>query len=262
MHLTFAGVANCPNSKGILNIFFDLVRFAARKEKEESRWTSQRVTVNLSISDFEHHAPEKLHFHRPIEFITLIAEDEPWCVRSSIGSGWEGIQIPASVVVDSRIRLFSEVHTLDEYLPARAELLSGPQSAYRRMALDGLHPDVISASGPLWIDGHYTQAVLSIFRHIESRVQELFGDHTESGQPLMAKAFSIQSDSLDVRRSFGMSGESEQIGFKFLFMGAMAGLRNPRAHGIPPADSEAEAYEALAFGSLLLRRLDIARERK
>lgn len=46
-----------------------------------------------------------------------------------------------------------------------------------------------------------------------------------------------------------------------MFMGAVVGIRNPRAHEQFEAMDENEALEELAFASLLMRRLDDAEAR-
>jgi hypothetical protein len=54
------------------------------------------------------------------------------------------------------------------------------------------------------------------------------------------------------------TGKNVQSGFRFLFMGAVQGIRNPDAHQqFQPLDQE-EGLEKLAFASMLMRRLDEA----
>lgn len=54
----------------------------------------------------------------------------------------------------------------------------------------------------------------------------------------------------------------EREGFKFLFMGASRGLRNPRAHGADLKTAEPEAMRMLATASLLMDVLDRAERRQ
>jgi uncharacterized protein (TIGR02391 family) len=52
------------------------------------------------------------------------------------------------------------------------------------------------------------------------------------------------------------TGKDIQDGFRFLFMGAVRGIRNPDAHQLfIPLDDE-DAIERLSLASLLMRRLD------
>ncbi len=55
------------------------------------------------------------------------------------------------------------------------------------------------------------------------------------------------------------SDRNEQKGFMMMFSGAVAGLRNPRAHKIIQDDPE-EALEFVAFVSLLAKLVDKAKK--
>lgn len=133
-----------------------------------------------------------------------------------------------------------------------------PPVAQRKVTLPGLHSEVSSAAGALYEDGHYSRAIHAAIQAVEARVQQLTGSG-DIGQKLMGDAF--KEGALDVTTSVGANRDSERDGFKLLFMGAIGGLRNPRAHGVDtPVDAE-EALETLAFASLLMRRLDLAEAR-
>ena len=79
----------------------------------------------------------------------------------------------------------------------------------------------------------------------------------------MTGVFNEQSPALDITsdNSDASQKDDEREGFKFLFMGAAQGLRNPRGHGPNLQTSEPEAMEMLAFASLLMRALDRAEKR-
>ncbi|MBC8990889.1 TIGR02391 family protein [Micromonospora chalcea] len=124
----------------------------------------------------------------------------------------------------------------------------------QRVEISGLHPTVSRAAGALFANGHYSRAVFEAFRAVEHAVQEATG-LTESGVPLMHRVFNPQQPMIDVARHTGRNADDERKGFQFLFAGAIAGLRNPRARGEELADTRDEALECLALASLLLRRL-------
>lgn len=137
---------------------------------------------------------------------------------------------------------------------------SAPQlrrAAIRRVGLENLHPDVIHAAGNLFTDEHYTAAIFEAFKAVEVRVRSMSGLDT-SGQDLMAKAFDEKAPLIKVAIESGRSGEDEQRGFKFLFMGATVGIRNPKGHELVRQDDPQRAIEYLAFASVLMRRLDDA----
>jgi len=122
--------------------------------------------------------------------------------------------------------------------------------------LEGLHPDVLAAAARLFEDGHYAQSIFEAFKAVEVRVRTL-SKLELVGQDLMAKAFNEGAPLISVAVEPGLSGKNEQQGFKFLFMGAMTGIRNPKGHGFVEQPDPERALEYLGFASLLLRRLDL-----
>jgi uncharacterized protein (TIGR02391 family) len=127
--------------------------------------------------------------------------------------------------------------------------------------LTQLHTRVREAAEPLYHDGHRSAAVFEAYKAIEQRVRELTGRH-ESARPLMAKVFDQDTPVLSLNDGAIVSDRDEQEGFKLLFMGAMQGVRNPRAHVLfDQLLAEGRALDYLGFASLLMRRLDDAEER-
>jgi uncharacterized protein (TIGR02391 family) len=130
-------------------------------------------------------------------------------------------------------------------------------ASVRRLALENLHPEILNASGDLFTDGHYASAILEAFKCVELRVRSQSG-LTGSGQDLMARAFAGEAPPIDVRIEDGQSGQDEQEGFRFLFLGAMRGIRNPKAHEAISQFDPQRTLEYLGFASILMRRLDDA----
>jgi uncharacterized protein (TIGR02391 family) len=150
-------------------------------------------------------------------------------------------------------------HTVCEYEVVNAKPLRQP----KRVNIPGLHESISNASGAQFADGHYDDAVFNAFKAVEDRVKSLTGSE-QSGKPLMATVFSEQNPKLDITslRAEGQQEHGEAEGYKFLFMGASLGLRNPRGHGGNLQTDEQEAMEMLAFASLLMRSLDRAELRQ
>lgn len=92
-------------------------------------------------------------------------------------------------------------------------------------------------------------------------MRELTGG-TEPARALMARAFDQDTPLLPLNDAASVSDRDEQEGFKLLFMGAMQGIRNPKAHDLFDELAEERALDYLAFASLLMRRLDDAEERQ
>lgn len=120
----------------------------------------------------------------------------------------------------------------------------------------GLHASLQGKVLRMFDDGHRQAAVLEAFKLVNNRVKELAPDLNDDGKSLMGRAFGGKAPPLPLNDGKTASERDEQDGFAHLFMGAMAGIRNPKAHD-PFVDVEDDrAADYLAFASLLLRRLD------
>lgn len=119
------------------------------------------------------------------------------------------------------------------------------------------HHRVVQAARKPYVNRLPQDAVLRALKSVNNRVKKLAGTSLD-GQALMAAVF---SDTAPVLQATDLSSESEtneQAGYRFVFMGAMRGLRNPRAHEDhwgPDEDDDA-VLETLGLASLLHRFLD------
>ena len=102
----------------------------------------------------------------------------------------------------------------------------------KRVNLPGLHNLISDASGGPFASQHYDEAVFNAFKAVEDRVKKLSGN-SDIGKRLMTGVFSEQAPALDITSDNADADQKddEREGFKFLFMGAAQGLRNPRGHG-------------------------------
>jgi uncharacterized protein (TIGR02391 family) len=125
--------------------------------------------------------------------------------------------------------------------------------------LVNLHPRIQEAARPEWERGSRAAAVLEAFKAIEIRTRELVGGD-ESGQRLMSYAFGGDEPRLALNAGASLADQDEREGFKLIFMGAMTGVRNPKAHALFEHLDERRALDYLGFASLLMRRLDDAAE--
>jgi len=85
-----------------------------------------------------------------------------------------------------------------------------------------------------------------------------------SGRDLMSRALSGDDPPINVAVEDGQSGRDEQEGIRFLLMGVMQGIRNPKGHGLVRQDDPQRALEYLAVGQHLVppprrRRCDLTR---
>jgi len=122
----------------------------------------------------------------------------------------------------------------------------------------GLHPRIIEVSGRLFADGHYSSAILEAFKEVNNRVKAKSGLADKDGSDLMVQAFRLESPKLKLSNLKSQSDLDEQKGFMFIFMGAMIGIRNPKAHERVIQLDSVKTLEYLTFASLLVRRVDEA----
>jgi uncharacterized protein (TIGR02391 family) len=79
------------------------------------------------------------------------------------------------------------------------------------------------------------------------------------GVALMQNVFSKDNPILRFNDLKDNTDKDEQLGFMWLYSGAVMGLRNPRAHRIIADDPE-RALEFIAFISLLAKMLDESKD--
>lgn len=259
--LTIAGAARCPGSADLVQLFVSLIRRLAETEKlwpagpgrERPALTSAEVASDFGLPPSMAAQELRLAF--------LIARSEPGVTGSSSPqddpSAW-------TLRADRRIRPFRAVPDIGAYWRIRSALMAPPSTPVIDTAPDSppapadgaelstfslnceLHPAITTASAELYRDGYLGQAVMQAFRTVEHRVQMLTGS-AESGKKLMGQAFGGDSPALHVTRSTSTGSlRSEREGFRDLFTGAVAALRNVHAHGEHFDEDPAEAIEMLA----------------
>lgn len=138
----------------------------------------------------------------------------------------------------------------------KREEADGEQSAFDpARALDRLHPSIREACSRLYLDGHFGSAIFEAFKAVEARVRDLSG-LDETGRSLMVAAFNENNPVLPLNNLKTRSELDEQEGFRFIFMGASQGIRNPKAHDIVEQEDPERTLDYLSLASLLMRRLD------
>lgn len=120
-----------------------------------------------------------------------------------------------------------------------------------------LHPALKDDCLAMFKAGHVNEAVRKALERFEKRIQDETGDH-DIGKTLMAKAFNLQTGTIRINDGTQGNDDSEQEGFMHLTMGAMAGMRNLYSHGDVDTMTPMDAFERLAFVSLLFKRVDAA----
>jgi uncharacterized protein (TIGR02391 family) len=116
-------------------------------------------------------------------------------------------------------------------------------------------PDLSAATRTLYRDGHHARAVEEGFKFLNNAVKGRAGDTTRDGQSLMLHVFAEGAPVLRLSRLRSQSQKDEQAGYKFMFAGAMTGIRNPRAHEHDLRDEADSALEMLVLANHLMRAL-------
>lgn len=106
----------------------------------------------------------------------------------------------------------------------------------------------------LFDNTHYAEATFEAFKFIDKQVS-LKANINKSGEALMMEAFKEDAPKIRVSTFSGTSGIDEQRGYRFLFAGALVGIRNPRGHEHSVIDSPEVCLAHLAFASMLLRKI-------
>ncbi|KKM68915.1 hypothetical protein LCGC14_1456130 [marine sediment metagenome] len=118
------------------------------------------------------------------------------------------------------------------------------------------HPEVIKHSIQLFNDGHYAQAIFESAKALNNYVKDKGKIMDKDLSDAMAKAFNEKTPIIKLNALKSQSDIDEQQGFKFLYMGAMTGIRNPKAHDTVKQKDKNRTLEYLAFLSLLFRRAE------
>jgi len=154
---------------------------------------------------------------------------------------------------------FSELResTSEELAIGQAQLPKGrvqmANSLFDKMEF---HPEIIKVSESLFKSHHYTQAIFEAFKAVNNFAKEKTGILSLDGKRLMGEVFNEKDPIIKLNEGRTQSDRDEQEGFKFLFMGAMVGIRNPKAHDNVVQTDPYRTLEYLGFASLLMKRIE------
>ena len=150
----------------------------------------------------------------------------------------------------------TRLNAIVEILKEKAEDGGTDANTRALRAYDGLqlHSEIARVATPRYRAGHYADAVEASVKALNGLVRLRSGLEFD-GSTLMERAFNPSNPTLKFNALHDQSDKDEQKGFMMLFSGAVAGLRNPRAHGFVEDDPE-RSLEFIAFVSLLAKLLD------
>jgi len=123
---------------------------------------------------------------------------------------------------------------------------------------DLLHPKIVEVSKSRFEAKHFADSVEAAFKEINSIVKVIAKEKTGQeydGVDLMNKAFSLQNPIIVLDDLSTETGKNIQKGYMQIFSGAIAAIRNPKAHENITIDSN-RAIHFLFLASLLMFKID------
>jgi len=124
-----------------------------------------------------------------------------------------------------------------------------------------IHPKIVAVSKQLYLDGHYANAACDAFIEINDRIKQIYHDVNPSateipdGQALINKVFSEKTPLIELCDRSTETGVNVHNGTRSMLSGAMAALRNPKAHANITITAD-DAMRRLMFASMLMYTLD------
>lgn len=132
-----------------------------------------------------------------------------------------------------------------------------------RYIWDFVHPSISFVSKQLYLNGHYANAAVDAFIEINARLKKIYHviapDATKKpdGDSIITTIFSLNNPMLKIDDLLTESGNNEQKGLMLMLRGAIAALRNPKAHE-NIAISADDAMRRIMFASMLMYKIDDA----
>ena len=116
------------------------------------------------------------------------------------------------------------------------------------------HPKVVEASRELFKDGHYRDAIYRAFVEVVNFVKHKAKSQLD-GKKLMSTVFSPDNPIIRLNPLETQTDKDEQEGFMYLFMGAVQGIRNPKAHENIIQNNPYIALQLIGFANLLIQTI-------
>lgn len=135
--------------------------------------------------------------------------------------------------------------------------LPAPDASVHPFDTRSVHTNLPAKVRELFDDGHFAEATFHAFKFLDKEVQRHSG-LSELGWKLMMAAFDEANPKLKLTALISETEKDEQRGFRFIFAGGVAAIRNPRGHEYAVVDDPETCLDHLSFVSMLLRRLEAA----
>lgn len=147
-------------------------------------------------------------------------------------------------------------HKCGNKYPWSSKPSNSDKSEYEFLNKLKLHPSVVKSSKKLFQDGYFSQAIFEALKMLEQEIKLKSKIRNKVGIKLVNAAFNEKHPIIDIVSGLEQEKIDEREGFRFLYMGAFLGIKNPKSHSNPKLKDSSIALEYLAFISLLMKRLD------
>ena len=210
---------------------------------EELAWVILEILNSKSDDELRQFANHHVFTSREAQAYTRLREE----VMRVLVEGWAWLQRECLIAPRPG-------SSADNFILTRKakQIASRPElEAYRRAnLLSGmLHPLIERESKAAFLRGEYETAIFNAFKEVEVAVRRTGSfSLNDLGVALMNEAFKPNVGPLSDKSL----PDTEQIGLRSLFSGAIAYYKNPGSHRHFPTDP-IEVAEILFFASLLLR---------
>ena len=120
----------------------------------------------------------------------------------------------------------------------------------------GIHEKISAVSKDLYFDGYYSPAIFEAVKVLELEIKNKSGVKNLIGVKLVNKVFNPNKPILKIVEGNDQENVDEREGFRYILMGVLLGVKNPKSHSIQELKDPKKALEYLAMLSLLLKRID------
>jgi len=152
-----------------------------------------------------------------------------------------------------KTNLINKLSKITQIVEESAQLENEKEHTTIHLAISNLHPLIQSVASKLFADGHYRQSILDTYILLVETVKTKSGRRDLDGVNLMQTVFSPNNPIIKIS-----DDSDEQLGYMWMFCGAVMGIRNPKAHRLIEQRDPQRTLEWLSYASVLLKVLDEA----
>jgi uncharacterized protein (TIGR02391 family) len=226
-------------------------RESIREELVRKSGGLKQIVVHLTGKQYGQQFNESFDIWTEALGASLDSPLQRWCLRALTDNVNEAI---------GRLEAEPELEKLFKMTPLAAIETQGIKNVTAELPLEifdamQFHRKVVEASRELFKDGHYRDAVYRAFVEVVNFVKRKAKSQLD-GKKLMSTIFSPDNPKIRLNPLETQTDRDEQEGFMYLFMGAVQGIRNPKAHENIIQNNPYIALQLIGFANLLIETVD------